>query len=147
MHALKQFRHYLLGRKFSIITDHAPLQWLSAQKMEGLLAMWALAIQEYDFTINTTKNWYTEMLMHFLERITLTLSILLQLHSFLYLQKICDNNNSLTLLYMKFMKHFFEIIQPHPSGINFLFLGTHSFGFSYICMMAWYVANILHHLA
>lgn len=96
---------------------------------------------------NTAKDWYTEMLMHFLERITLTLSILLQLHSFLYLQKICDNNNSLTVLYMKFMKHFFEIIQPHPGGINFLFLGTNSFGLSYICMMAWYVANILHHLA
>ena len=26
VHALKQFRHYLLGREFSIITDHAPLQ-------------------------------------------------------------------------------------------------------------------------
>jgi len=25
VHALKQFRHYLLGRHFSIITDHAPL--------------------------------------------------------------------------------------------------------------------------
>ena len=46
VHALKQFRHYLLGRPFKILTDHAPLQWLSAQKMEGLLARWALAIQE-----------------------------------------------------------------------------------------------------
>ena len=27
------------------------LQWLSAQKMEGLLCCWSLAIQEYDFTI------------------------------------------------------------------------------------------------
>ena len=51
MYALKQFRHYLLGRPFKILTDHAPLQWLSAQKMEGLLARWALAIQEYEFTI------------------------------------------------------------------------------------------------
>ena len=49
--ALKQFRHYLLGCKFSLLTDHAPLQWLSSQKMEGLLARWALAFQEYDFTI------------------------------------------------------------------------------------------------
>ena len=36
---------------FRIITDHAPLQWLSAQKMEGMLCRWALALQEYDFDI------------------------------------------------------------------------------------------------
>lgn len=54
--ALKQFRHYLLGRKFKLITDHAPLQWLSSQKMEGLLARWALATQEFDFTITYRKG-------------------------------------------------------------------------------------------
>ena len=42
--ALKQFRHYLLGRSFQLLTDHAPLQWLSAQKVEGLLCRWALAM-------------------------------------------------------------------------------------------------------
>ena len=36
----KQFRHYLLGRKFKIVTDHCPLKWLSAQKMEGRLSRW-----------------------------------------------------------------------------------------------------------
>ena len=49
--ALKQFRHYLLGGHFKILTDHAPLQWLSKQKMEGMLCRWALAIQEHDFEI------------------------------------------------------------------------------------------------
>ena len=49
--AMKQFRHYLLGRKFQLFTDHSPLQWLSSQKMEGPLCRWALALQEYDFTI------------------------------------------------------------------------------------------------
>ena len=49
--ALKQFRHYLLGQHFTLLTDHAPLQWLSAQKMEGMLARWSLVMQEYDFTI------------------------------------------------------------------------------------------------
>ena len=47
--AMKQFRHYLLGRTFQLMTDHAPLQWLAVQKMEGLLCRWALAIQEFSF--------------------------------------------------------------------------------------------------
>ena len=54
--ALKQFRHYLLGRPFQLLTDHSPLQWLSSQKMEGLLCRWSLAIQEYDFTIRYPKG-------------------------------------------------------------------------------------------
>jgi len=49
--SLEKFRHYFLGRKFTLCTDHAPVQWLSVQRMEGLLARWALAIQEYNFTI------------------------------------------------------------------------------------------------
>ena len=55
--APKQFRHYLLGRPFTIMIDHAPLQWLSGQKMEGLLCTcrWALALQEYDFIIQYRK--------------------------------------------------------------------------------------------
>ena len=48
---MKQFCHYLLGRAFTLMTDHAPLQWLSAQKMEGLLCRWALAMQEHSFNM------------------------------------------------------------------------------------------------
>ena len=64
VYALKQFRHYLLGRRFQLITDHAPLQWLSAQKMEGMLCHWALcSMQEHDFQIVYHKALNT-MLMH-----------------------------------------------------------------------------------
>ena len=49
--AMKQFCHYFLGCPFTLMTDHAPLQWLSAQKMEGPLLSVALALQEYTFTI------------------------------------------------------------------------------------------------
>ena len=56
VYTLKQFCHYLPGRHFQILTDRAPLQWLSAQKMEGILCRWALAIQEYDFHIMYRKG-------------------------------------------------------------------------------------------
>jgi len=54
--ALEQFKHYLLGRPFELLTNHAPLQWLSSQKMEGLLCRWALAMQEFYFTIKYRKG-------------------------------------------------------------------------------------------
>ena len=54
--ALKQFRHYLLGRPFKLVTDHAPLQWLSAQKMESIVCRWALVMQEYSFSIEYRKG-------------------------------------------------------------------------------------------
>jgi len=48
--------NFSLGRSFQIHTDHEPLQWLLAQKMEGMLCRWALAMQEYDFTIVGSAN-------------------------------------------------------------------------------------------
>ena len=54
--AVKHFRYYLLGRPFSLHTDHQPLQWLSAQKMEGRLCRWALALQEFDFEIKCRRE-------------------------------------------------------------------------------------------
>ena len=56
VYATKQFRHYLLGRHFALYTDHSPLLWLSAQKMEGLLCRWALSLQEFNFTIKYCKG-------------------------------------------------------------------------------------------
>ena len=57
VYALKQFCHYLLGRKFLLLTwDHAPLQWLGSQKMEGMLCRWALSIQEFNFDIAYRKG-------------------------------------------------------------------------------------------
>ena len=56
VYGLKHFRHYLLGKRFKVLTDHEPLQWLSAQKMDGMLARWSLAMQEYDFQILYRKD-------------------------------------------------------------------------------------------
>lgn len=51
LYALKEFRHYLLGRRFVAITDHNPLVWLTGQKAQGILARWAIVMQEFDFDL------------------------------------------------------------------------------------------------
>ena len=54
--SLKRFRHYLIGRRFEIITDHKPLEWLQTQKAIGCLWRWSVLIQEYDFEIKYRKG-------------------------------------------------------------------------------------------
>uniref|UniRef100_A0A5S6R3P9 RNA-directed DNA polymerase n=1 Tax=Trichuris muris TaxID=70415 RepID=A0A5S6R3P9_TRIMR len=48
---VKHFRHYLLVTTFAVYSDHRPLQWLQEQKVDGKLARWALALQEFEFTV------------------------------------------------------------------------------------------------
>ncbi|XP_076269006.1 uncharacterized protein LOC143201674 [Rhynchophorus ferrugineus] len=55
--ATKYFRPYLFGRKFSIVTDHKPLQWLfSIKEPNSKLVRWRLKLQEFDFTIHYKKG-------------------------------------------------------------------------------------------
>ena len=49
--ALKQFRHFVLGRKFEVLTDHKPLQWLQSHTDNPRICRWALSVQEFDFKI------------------------------------------------------------------------------------------------
>ena len=49
---VQQFRHYLLGRKFTLRTDHSSLQWLvNFRNPDGLLARWLEILGEYHFEI------------------------------------------------------------------------------------------------
>lgn len=50
--ATKYFRPYLFGRKFKILTDHKPLQWMMNMKEpNSRLTRWRLRLSEYDFTV------------------------------------------------------------------------------------------------
>ena len=49
---LGEYRHYLLGRKFTIETDHAPLSFLNRDREpKGRLGRWALDLAEFDYVI------------------------------------------------------------------------------------------------
>ena len=50
--AIDHFHPYLYGRKFTIKTDHASLQWLlNFKNLEGQVARWLDKLQTYDFCI------------------------------------------------------------------------------------------------
>ena len=52
--ACGQFRSYLLGRPFKVLTDHAALKWLFTQKdPKSKFVRWILELQEYDMVVHT----------------------------------------------------------------------------------------------
>ena len=52
IHALKLWRHYLLGCQFELITDHKILKWIFTQPTLNMhQRRWVEVLQEYDFLI------------------------------------------------------------------------------------------------
>lgn len=50
--ATKYFRPYLYGRKFTIYTDHRPLQWLhSLKEPNSKLMRWKIKLEDYDYNV------------------------------------------------------------------------------------------------
>lgn len=48
----RYFRPYLYGRKFKIVTDHQPLQWLmNLKEPNSRLVRWRLKLEEFDYQI------------------------------------------------------------------------------------------------
>ena len=57
IHALKLWRHYLLGQKFSLSTDHRSLKWILTQPDLNMRQQrWIEVLAKYDFDINYTKG-------------------------------------------------------------------------------------------
>uniref|UniRef100_A0A1B6E8Y4 RNA-directed DNA polymerase n=1 Tax=Clastoptera arizonana TaxID=38151 RepID=A0A1B6E8Y4_9HEMI len=55
--ATKHFRPYLFGRKFTIYSDHKPLQWLfSVKEPNSKLLRWRLKLEEFDYQIKYKKG-------------------------------------------------------------------------------------------
>ncbi len=50
--AIELFRYYLMGRHFTVVTDHASLTWLqNFREPEGMVARWIAHLQTFDFAI------------------------------------------------------------------------------------------------
>jgi hypothetical protein len=57
VHALKMWRHYLLGRKFVLMTDHYGLRYLfDKPKLNARQARWMNLLSEFDFEIKHIKG-------------------------------------------------------------------------------------------
>ncbi|XP_072768318.1 uncharacterized protein [Nerophis lumbriciformis] len=50
--AIHHLRYYLWGRTFTLVTDHAPLKWMSTNKdRNDRVTRWFLELQNYHFTV------------------------------------------------------------------------------------------------
>ncbi|KAI2644034.1 Retrovirus-related Pol polyprotein from transposon 17.6 [Labeo rohita] len=51
--AVLELRYYLLGCKFTLVTDHAPLQWMvHAKDTNARVTRWFLALQDFNFEVH-----------------------------------------------------------------------------------------------
>ena len=51
--SLDKLRYYLLGREFTLVTDHAPLKWMaSAKDSNARVTRWFLALQDFRFKVD-----------------------------------------------------------------------------------------------
>ena len=51
--ALDKLKYYLLGREFTLVTDHAPLKWMASTKdTNAQITRWFLALQDFRFQVD-----------------------------------------------------------------------------------------------
>ena len=51
MFAIKTFRNYVYGNKFTIVTDHKPLLWLKSADNNTGVQKWRVKLSDYEFDI------------------------------------------------------------------------------------------------
>ena len=57
IHALKQWRHYLIGRNFLLMSDNISLKYLfDQQNLNARQARWLSFLSDYDFKIKHIKG-------------------------------------------------------------------------------------------
>ena len=57
IHALKMWRHYLLGKKFTLMTDHISLKYFFSQTdLNARQARWLSFLSEFDMDIKHIKG-------------------------------------------------------------------------------------------
>ena len=55
--ATEHFRVYLLGRQYTLRTDHSPIRGLAKSKLEIMrVERWAMRLSEYDFSVEVVKG-------------------------------------------------------------------------------------------
>ena len=51
--ALQELCYYLLGRRFTLVTDQAPLQWMArAKDSNARITRWFLSLQDFCFDVS-----------------------------------------------------------------------------------------------
>lgn len=64
VYAITQFRSYLYGGKFTICTDHKPLEWaIGLKEPSSRLIRWKFKLEEYDYAV-LHKSGAILLLMH-----------------------------------------------------------------------------------
>ena len=51
MFAIKTFKNYVYGNRFTIVTDHKPLLWLKSADNNTRVQKWRLKLSDYEFDI------------------------------------------------------------------------------------------------
>ena len=63
---IQAFMIHILGRKFTVMTDHRVMEWMNKMKADNSrLIRWSLSLQPYRFTVKYRPGGCIEMLMHY----------------------------------------------------------------------------------